>query len=184
MNPTETPSTFVPKPNPNSGVSFTDELCTNCGLCCDGSLLDDVELKNEQEALGLELMGLKIDTDDAPALALPCTALNGKRCSIYEHRPNTCRRFECKLLQRTKRGEISVANAKITITKTLKQSAAVKMICREIEGKEGDRSLREVFHATLENHEANKDPYQLLYPKLIKEMDRMDTLVNKHFIDL
>ena len=164
--------------------SLTDELCTICGLCCDGSLLDDVELKNEQEALGLELMGLQIDTDDVPALPLPCTALTGKRCRIYENRPNTCRRFECKLLKRTTRGEISVAKAKATIAKTLKQSAEVKRICTEIEGKEGDRSLREVYHETLENRDANKDPHHFLYTKLNTEMDIMDTLVKKHFIDI
>lgn len=165
-------------------LSLTDELCTKCGLCCDGSLLDDVELKNEQEAFGLELMGLKIDRDDVPALPLPCTALKGKRCSIYKNRPNTCRRFECKLLQRANRGEVSVAEAKITITKTLKQSAIVKTLCTEIEGKEGDRSLREVYHSTLENHDAKKDPQHVLYAKLTKEMDIMDVLVKKHFIDV
>lgn len=164
--------------------SLTDELCTNCGLCCDGSLLDDVELKSEQETLGLELMGLKIDTDDAPALPLPCTALNGKRCSIYKHRPDTCRRFECKLLQKTKRGEIPIAAAGKTITRTLKQAAELKTICRYIEGKEGKGSLREVCQSTLENKDPIKDPDNFFYSKLKKEMDRMDGLINKHFIDL
>ncbi len=164
--------------------SLTDELCTICGLCCDGSLLDDVELKSDGEASGLELMGLQIDWDNDPALPLPCRALNGKLCRIYENRPNTCRRFECKLLQRTKRGEVSVDEAKAVIVKTQKQAASVKRIFAEIEGGEGEGSLRERYQTTLENQDDAKDPDQVLYTQLNKEMDCMEGLVDRYFIDL
>ncbi|MEM7392524.1 MAG: YkgJ family cysteine cluster protein, partial [Verrucomicrobiota bacterium] len=73
-------------------------LCTQCGLCCDGTIFDDVELGSESEATGLELLGLDVDTDDRPMLLEPCRALNGTRCTIYKHRPGCCRTFECRLL--------------------------------------------------------------------------------------
>ena len=55
-------------------VMLTDTLCTRCGLCCDGTLLGDVELTGPAEAARLELLGLDVDTDDADTelLALPC----------------------------------------------------------------------------------------------------------------
>ena len=80
---------------------LTDTLCTRCGLCCDGTLLGDVELTGPAEAARLELLGLDVDTDDADTelLSLPCAALCGTRCGIYLQRPQSCRTFECRLLQ-------------------------------------------------------------------------------------
>lgn len=164
--------------------SLSEALCTNCGLCCDGTLFEDVELKNEREALGLELMGVQIDTDAAPALPLPCTALDGRKCSIYKNRPGTCRRFECKLLQQTKLGNISTAEAKTTIKQTLDQAAVIKNLCKKIEGKKNNGSLREVYQSTVENHLSKKDPHDCLYAKLTKEMNGLDIMVKKHFIDM
>src|SRR5580765_7960843 len=107
--------------------SLTDTLCTHCGLCCDGSLFADVELAGPAEATGLEILGLDIDDDsDRALLLLPCAALRGTRCSIYEHRPECCRTFECRLLQEARRGTVSVARAEETIVATLATIARVK----------------------------------------------------------
>ncbi len=92
---------------------LTDTLCTRCGLCCDGTLLGDVELTGPAEAARLELLGLDVDSDDGDAdvLPLPCSALRGTCCSIYARRPRTCRTFECRLLQDTQRGAVAVGDA-------------------------------------------------------------------------
>jgi Fe-S-cluster containining protein len=94
-------------------LSLTDALCTRCGLCCDGSFLADVELAGEDEAEGLEAMGLAIEEDDAGGwlLVQPCRALEGRRCTVYPHRPECCRTFECRLLQEARRGLVSVEEA-------------------------------------------------------------------------
>ena len=81
-------------------------LCTRCGLCCNGSFFADVELSGPREAMPLEALGLEIEDDNL--LIQPCGALKGTRCSIYSHRPKCCRTFECLLLQRVRRGEVSV----------------------------------------------------------------------------
>ncbi len=88
---------------------LTDTLCTRCGLCCDGTLLGDVELTGPAEAARLELLGLDVDTDDGDGdvLPLPCAALRGTTCSVYAQRPRSCRAFECRLLQETQRGDVS-----------------------------------------------------------------------------
>ena len=104
--------------------SLTDTLCTRCGLCCDGSLFADVELASRKEASALEVMGLEIDDadeDEGGPLLQPCAALKGKRCSIYPYRPDCCRTFECRLLQRVKRGKVGVERAKETIAEALKR---------------------------------------------------------------
>ena len=109
--------------------SLTDTLCTRCGLCCDGSLFADVELASGNEAPAMEVMGLEIedDDDDGGGLLLqPCGALKGRRCSIYPHRPDCCRTFECRLLQEAKRGMAGVERAKEKIAQALKRIERVK----------------------------------------------------------
>src|SRR5437899_13006193 len=109
--------------------SLAHTLCTRCGLCCDGSLFADVELASGDEASALEVMGLEIedtDEDDGGLLVQPCGALKGKRCSIYPHRPDCCRTFECRLLQEVKRGAVGVERASEKIAEALKRIGRVK----------------------------------------------------------
>ncbi len=90
--------------------SLTDTLCTRCGLCCDGSLFAEVELTGRAESTELEILGLEIEDDDSNGAQLlqPCAALQGRRCSIYAHRPQCCRTFECRLLQDVRCGAVSM----------------------------------------------------------------------------
>ena len=115
--------------HPRMKPSLTDILCTRCGLCCDGSLFADVELAGTDEASALEVMGLEIedaDEKDGGLLLQPCRALKGKRCSIYPHRPDCCRTFECRLLQEVKRGAVGVNRAKEKIAEALKRIERIK----------------------------------------------------------
>lgn len=109
---------------------LTDTLCTRCGLCCDGTLLGDVELIGPAEAARLELLGLDVDSDDGDAevLPLPCAALRGTCCSIYAQRPRTCRTFECRLLQDTRRGALTVPDALAQIADARAQAQHVEAL--------------------------------------------------------
>ncbi len=114
---------------------LTDTLCTRCGLCCDGTLLGDVELTGPAEAARLELLGLDVDTDDADTelLALPCAALRGTRCGIYTQRPQCCRTFECTLLRNAERGAVSVERALDQIGEARAQVQQVKALLARVE---------------------------------------------------
>ena len=61
--------------------SLTDQLCTRCGLCCDGSLFADVELAGSAEAAGLEVMGLEIEEDDTDGAVLVQQIYNNRHIS-------------------------------------------------------------------------------------------------------
>ena len=94
------------KPNAQS-------LCVQCGLCCTGTILADVELEDEAEAIAMECLGLEVEEEEGRELLLqPCRALRGTRCGIYPHRPETCRRFDCRVLQEFVAGAISYEVAK------------------------------------------------------------------------
>lgn len=97
-----------------SKSTITDVLCTECGLCCDGTLLAEVELVNVGDVRRVEGLGLPVDEAEElryGIMPLPCGGLNGTRCSVYQHRPHCCRTFECGLLSRVRANEMSVEEA-------------------------------------------------------------------------
>jgi hypothetical protein len=120
---------------------LTGELCTRCGLCCDGTLFGDVELTGPAEAARLEGLGLDVDTDDADVelLSLPCRGLRGTRCSVYVHRPQCCRTFECRLLQEAERGHVAVDEALARIAEARAQVQRVKTLLAGMEPRRGNR---------------------------------------------
>ena len=131
--------------------SVTDTLCTQCGLCCDGSLFSDVELSSKRELSRFEVLGLNVEDGDgaSPGLLLqPCTALQGKRCSIYEHRPRCCRTFECRLLQNVQSGAISVEAAQGKIT-AVTQAIAKLRTTLAFGAKLSDLPLKERYLETM-----------------------------------
>jgi uncharacterized protein len=135
--------------------SLTETLCTRCGLCCDGSLFADVELAGSETA-ALEVMGLEIeeaDGDEGGLLLQPCAALKGKRCSIYPHRPECCRTFECRLLQKVKRGAIGVEQAKEKIAEALQQIKRAKELLAQLETDKERLPLKERFEEALARSE-------------------------------
>lgn len=114
---------------------LSDTLCTRCGLCCDGTLLGDVELTGPAEAARLETLGLDLDDGETGAglLPLPCAALRRTRCSIYARRTRACRTFECRLLQDAQRGDISVDLALARIAHARAQVQHVKTLLARME---------------------------------------------------
>ena len=80
-------------------ASAASQLCTACGMCCDGTLFSFVAVTPD-EARTLRGAGVEV-RDDAGRLKLPqrCGALDGCRCTVYETRPFVCRRFDCLLVR-------------------------------------------------------------------------------------
>ncbi len=143
---------IIPKRKPN----LTDTLCTRCGLCCNGSLFADVELASQDEASTLEIMGLEIEDDDEEGgglLMQPCRALKRKRCSIYPHRPDCCRTFECRLLQQVNRGVVSVDQAQTKIAQALEEIERAQELIVRLEQSNERLPLKERCAAALDHSE-------------------------------
>jgi len=82
----------------------------------------------------MEILGLDVEADDAEGtvMSLPCLALKGKRCSIYEHRPQCCRTFECRLLQNVRRGAETVQGARQRVADTQANIAKVTELVAQL----------------------------------------------------
>jgi uncharacterized protein len=117
-----------------------DQLCPNCGLCCNGVLFADVELRAGDDAERLAELGLSLAKKGSKlAFAQPCACFDGKRCTIYADRPKRCRTFECGLLKRVQDGELDADAALKTIAYTKHKAEKVRVLLRQLGQK--DESL-------------------------------------------
>ena len=167
--------------------SLTDTLCTRCGLCCDGSLFADVELAGTDEASAFEVMGLEVedtDADDGELLLQPCRALKGKRCSIYPHRPDCCRTFECRLLQAVKRNAVSAEWAKEKIAEALQRIKCVKELVVQLAPGNEHLPLKErCMEALLFSEEADAGPdMNRKRVELQTAMTSVESLIERTFL--
>ncbi len=104
----------------------TQSLCTACGLCCNGVLFQKVWIKPEDDVEPLLAGGLVIHKDaEQPSFQQPCACYRNQHCSIYSYRPQICRRFKCKLLQRYEAGQVAFERAKDIIRQTTDQAEQV-----------------------------------------------------------
>jgi Fe-S-cluster containining protein len=110
-----------------------DQLCPNCGLCCDSALFADVELRAGDNAARLAELGLTLHqkTKSKTAFAQPCACFDGKLCRIYADRPQRCRLFECGVLKRVNAGKLTAAAALKTIAEARKRAGHVRRLLRE-----------------------------------------------------
>jgi len=102
--------------------STASRLCNACGLCCNGVLFHLVELQPADSPNLLLERGLKLKWKRGHRhIEQPCPAYRNSCCTIYEFRPERCRRFECRQLKAMHAGEISElqAHEKIAAAKAL-----------------------------------------------------------------
>jgi hypothetical protein len=111
-----------------------DQLCPNCGLCCDSTLFADVELRAGDDAKRLQKLGLTLvqKTKTRLAFAQPCVCFDGKLCRIYADRPNRCRKFDCGLLKRVAAGDMTASAALKKISEAKRQAEQVRELLRSL----------------------------------------------------
>ena len=94
------------------------ELCTDCGICCDGALFSSVALDAAGLVTAREQRLSVVETASECQLPLPCGALRGVLCGIYEERPECCAEYECELRVRVVERGLSLAAARSIIDQT------------------------------------------------------------------
>jgi hypothetical protein len=119
-----------------------DQLCLQCGLCCNGVLFRDVELQPGDDAQKLKSLGMPVKTSPTRnskpetrnhKFNQPCSALGADcRCRIYADRPARCRSFECALLLEVIAGETEVDPALKLIRSTRRKADKVLKLMRDI----------------------------------------------------
>lgn len=130
-----------------------EQLCLACGLCCDGTLFDNVQLKSDDDAKKLKALGLPVMVTRAQTpitlFRQPCAGLCADRtCRVYADRPSQCRRFECAVFKDAQVGRITFAVALRLVKRARRQADNVRRLLRELGDTEEHRSLSERFRRT------------------------------------
>jgi Fe-S-cluster containining protein len=113
--------------NKNLSNDFVSQLCPKCGLCCNGVLFADVELRKGDDIQQLAELGLSLKKKGRKqAFAQPCACFDGTLCRIYSERPAYCRAFECGLLKRVQAGEMGADAALKTIAEAQRLAEKVR----------------------------------------------------------
>jgi Fe-S-cluster containining protein len=82
-----------------------------CGFCCDGRLFSLAPLTADEAAWARRRRLPLVAHAESVSLAQPCGALDRRRCTVYEERPASCRRFVCVLLDKVMNGELPLPAA-------------------------------------------------------------------------
>jgi Fe-S-cluster containining protein len=113
----------------NAPSNPVSQLCPKCGLCCNGVLFADVELRKGDDVQRLAELGLSLKKKGRKqAFAQPSACFDGTLCRIYSERPAYCQAFECGLLKRVQAGEMGVDAA-------LKMIAEAQRLAEKVRGR-------------------------------------------------
>lgn len=116
-------------------------LCSDCGLCCDGSLFTHVGLepgeREQLQALGVATHVLRSGTE---VLRQRCPALEGRLCRVYADRPASCAAYQCLLADALEEKKISLQAAQAVVRKAQRLVAeghARRFLRRRFRGRKG-----------------------------------------------
>lgn len=142
-----------PTPAGRWGVNSAEKLCLACGLCCDGTLFDNVRLGPRDDAPALKALGLPVEvTRGRTPVTLfrqPCAALCADRtCRVYADRPGQCRAFECGVFKDAQAGRIAFAAALRSVKNARRKADTIRRLLRQLGDTDEHRSLGDRFRRT------------------------------------
>ena len=156
-------------------------LCSNCGMCCDGTLFHSVELRLGDSPRQIASLGLKLRWKKGVAFFLqPCSAhreTDGAcSCKIYGQRPVRCQLFSCRQLRGVESGEISEAAALEKIRAARSRVVRVTNYINQVAETNLNRSLAHRVASALTTD--NRSP---LHDQLDSAMQELESFLEKEF---
>lgn len=135
---------------PRRPPPLTDSLCLRCGLCCNGVLFADVELRAGDDPAALTEAGVPLHYKHGKIkFPQPCPCLENGHCRIYAQRPVRCRTFDCRLLQRAREGKIALEEARYLIRTTREQAERVRRLVRALGQRDEQMPLSRRYQAVM-----------------------------------
>jgi Fe-S-cluster containining protein len=169
-------------------VNSGEQLCRECGLCCDGTLFDLVKLEPGDDAAKLKALGLPValsrGKQPVARFPQPCSALcKDRACGIYADRPWQCRTFECRLFKDAKAGRITFAAALPAVKQARRRADHVRRLLRELGDTDEHRALGERIHRTSERMESGHadEAAKAKFADLSLAVHRLKLLSQKRF---
>ncbi len=119
-------------------------------MCCSGVMFQIVRLQPGDSPKALAALGLKLKHKRGQShIVQPCPAHRDSQCSIYAARPERCRIFECRQLQRVASGEITEATAREKIDFALQLVAEVNALLQNTGGTNAKHPLTQRYETAM-----------------------------------
>lgn len=164
--------------------SASQQLCLQCGLCCDGSLFSAVELQRPDRVEQLKSLGMRVRVYQARHRMLqPCSALNGCECRLYAERPKYCRDFHCEVLKGFQSGALTEAAALKKIRKAVGLVKRIRAELRALGNAEENRPLRKRFERLSRDLESRVCPPDVAtrYADVSRKMHQLNWILSTDF---
>ena len=143
-----------------------------------------VRLQPGDSARDLAALGLKLKRKKGEHYILqPCPAFRAAQCSIYAARPERCRLFECRQLQRIAAGEITEAAALEKIREVQRRVAHIDTLLAQAGTTDPKRPLSKRCEKILaEPLDASADQAATaLRDQLAQAMRELDAMLDRDF---
>jgi hypothetical protein len=163
-----------------------NNICIECGLCCDGSMFMHVKIDKSDDPTLLKQLGVEsVEVRDKPFFLQPCIWQEGKLCRLYndKRRFKVCKAFKCRLLRQYLSGEISYPSALAVIREILIRRQSVKAFS-EILYPDDNKREPSIFSFIRELNLSGKmkDPaFRRIYSKQILDCFIFRELLNRSF---
>jgi uncharacterized protein len=140
-------------------VNLGENLCLACGLCCDGTLFDNVQLGLGEDAKKLKKLGLPVAVTRGRTVVTyfrqPCAALCADRsCRVYADRPGQCRAFECGVYKDVQAEKVLFPVALRLVKQARRKAERIRQLLRQLGDGDEQRSLGDRFRRTQRRMEA------------------------------
>lgn len=165
-----------------------EHLCLACGLCCDGSLFDNVRLGPGDDEEKLKALGLPVKWSRARKrvsfIRQPCSALCADRaCRVYADRPAQCRAFECSVFKELQADRITLDAALRSVKQVRRKADKVRRLLRKLGCADESLSLNKRFRRAQRHLEsgAAAEAAGDAFAELGLAMHQLDLLAHKKF---
>jgi Fe-S-cluster containining protein len=161
---------------------LTDDLCTRCGLCCNGVLFTDTRCADDEEAERIVALGIDLIPGQVmPSFQQPCCKLSSTRCQIYSDRPRQCQAFECELLKRTRQGERDLEGALKIVADTQGRAGEIRSLLAKLGDHAEDRPLAHRFESVRQLANDEIEDWWDDYARLTLEVNALQAELKAEF---
>ena len=164
--------------------ALAEDLCTNCGLCCNGTVFKCAMIEQDEDTGALKAMGARFTVENQQIeLVLPCVAHIDGRCSVYPHRFKICESFRCKLLQDYLRGKVSRDRALEVVGETSLHTNRVEELIRKTYDEGESETLLELYRNFRKAYEEKNEAasFEERYKHIVLEYVALDYRLDKYF---
>lgn len=156
-------------------------VCTSCGLCCNGTLYIVAPLTRTEHDNLIAVLDVGTDQKGNNVLHLPCPALSGASCTMYETRPHICRSYRCGVLDSVIDGSLDQQQAVQLVTQARSLVATVAPLLPATAGAPKKTLCQRVNDFCLGFKKLSPEQQQATSPALLMAVGALQILLAKYF---